>query len=154
MRGHLSHDQFTLYKMIYERFMASQMRPVEFETTIAGGPGGPYLFRAISTVVRFKGFLALYGEERAEDRDRRTAAARCPPAAPLALNDIAKPNSTSPSPPPRFTDATLVKALEDNGIGRPSTYAPIIDTIINRGYVVRLRSASSPRSGASSPPRC
>jgi DNA topoisomerase I len=142
VHGHLSHDQFALYKMVYERFMASQMRPVEFETTSLEVHGGPFIFRAISTVVCFKGFLALYGEERAED-EATTPLPILPVGAPLSLADIAAEQHFT-KPAPRFTDATLVKALEDNGIGRPSTYAPIIDTIINRNYVVRHQKRFEP----------
>lgn len=142
IRSHLSHDQFALYKMIYDRFMASQMRAVDFETTSLEVLGGPYLFRASSTAVRFKGFLALYGEERAEDEISAPLPA-LPVGAPLVLADSnAEQHFTKPAA--RYTDATLVKALEDNGIGRPSTYAPIIDTIINRNYVVRHQKRFEP----------
>ena len=134
---YLSTDQLKLYRLIHARFMASQMRPADFETKSLEIGGGPYLFRASATSVRFMGFLAVYGDERAEDQ----AAAALPTLAdgePVKLLE-AKPEQHFTKPPARFTDATLVKALEDNGIGRPSTYAPIIETIIGRGYVVRLQ---------------
>jgi DNA topoisomerase-1 len=142
VKSYLTADQASLYKLVYERFMASQMRAVEFETTSLEVHGGPFLFRASSTAVLFPGFLALYGDERAGDE----AAAPLPhvkAGAPLGLlSAAAEQHFTKPAP--RYTDATLVKALEDNGIGRPSTYAPIIDTIIQRNYVVRHQKRFEP----------
>lgn len=133
---YLSTDQMKLYRLIYERFMASQMRPAEFETRTLELSGGPYIFRAGATTVKFMGFLAVYGDERAEDQQAAPLPELVEGTA-VKIHEV-KPEQHFTKPPPRFTDATLVKALEDNGIGRPSTYAPIIETIILRGYVVRL----------------
>jgi DNA topoisomerase I len=135
MAPFLSSDQLKLYRLIHFRFVASQVRPAEFETQSIEISGGPYLFRASVTSVKFLGFLAVYGDERAEDQ-QVAALPELPAGVPTPLLDVSsEQHFTKPSA--RFTDATLVKALEDNGIGRPSTYAPIIETILARGYVVR-----------------
>ena len=136
IRARLTTDQYKLYKLIYERVVASQMRPAEFATTSAEIAGGDFVFRTSATKLVFKGFLAVYGEERSADRKD----GELPPLEvghSASLEDV-KPDQHFTKPPPRFSDATLVKTLEDNGIGRPSTYAPIIDTIIYRNYVVRV----------------
>ena len=142
IKHRLSPDQFKLYRMIYERFMASQMAAAAFQTTAAEISGGEFTFRASATRVTFKGFLAIYGEERSADR----AEASLPPLETGQGARIldAKASQHFTKPPARFSDATLIKALEDNGIGRPSTYAPIIDTIIHRNYVVRVQKHFEP----------
>ncbi len=128
--------------MIYERFMASQMAAAEFQTAAAEIKGGDFTFRASATRILFKGFLAIYGEERSADR----AEAILPPLETGQRARIlgADANQHYTKPQARFSDATLIKALEDNGIGRPSTYAPIIDTIIQRNYVVRVQKHFEP----------
>jgi DNA topoisomerase I len=143
IRGRLSIDQAKLYQMIYERFMASQMNNAEFLTTAAEITGGEFTFRASATRMLFKGFLAIYGEERSADRGGDSF---LPPLTEGQSARILEANTDQhyTKPPARFSDATLIKALEDNGIGRPSTYAPIIDTIIQRNYVVRLQKHFEP----------
>lgn len=136
IKSRLSSDQFKLYRLIYRRFLASQMPPAEFETRSVEVAGGPFLFRATATSITFNGHLAAYGEERAADHQARPLpAVATGDAAPLGELDTAQHFT---KPPARYTDATLVRALEENGIGRPSTYAPIIETILHRGYVVRV----------------
>jgi DNA topoisomerase-1 len=129
----LSTDQYKLYKLIYERFLASQMRGAEFESQSLEVLGGAYVFRASATRVKFKGFLAVYGDEREESF---TALPELKPGSAVDLGQVDGSQHFT-KPPPRFGDATLVKALEEQGIGRPSTYAAIIETILARGYVVR-----------------
>ena len=142
----LSHDQFRLYKLIWQRFLASQMAAAIYDTLtveVEAGPDAgpkPYLFRATGSSVRFPGFLAVYEESRAEDETSEDdLGIQIPPLTVGELLDLLRllPEQHFTEPPPRYTEATLVKALEENGIGRPSTYATIISTIIDRGYVER-----------------
>ena len=136
IRQYLSTDQYKLYRLIYTRFMASQMMPAIFEIHSLEINGGPYSFRAAATNVKFQGHLAVYGEERSADHEIQ----RLPQVAEgdgVELAEV-KPNQHFTKPPPRYTDATLVRTLEEFGIGRPSTYAPIIETIIHRNYVIRV----------------
>jgi DNA topoisomerase I len=146
VKTHLKRDQFRLYQLIWERFVASQMAPAVYDTVSAdiwaGEPGSPwqsrpYLFRATGSTLRFPGFLALYEETEPSDRPDG-AENQVPPdleeREPLDLLRLL-PEQHFTQPPPRYSEATLVKALEENGIGRPSTYASIISTIQQRGYV-------------------
>lgn len=148
VRPYLTRDQFRLYELIWKRFVASQMAPAELDTLtvdIHAGPlpeQMPYLFRVSGSSVRFPGFLAVYEEARDED------AAPAEGESPIDLPPLEKgdpldlirvlPEQHFTQPPPRYTEATLVRALEERGIGRPSTYAPIISTIQARGYVERV----------------
>jgi DNA topoisomerase-1 len=142
----LSRDQFRLYELIWQRFVASQMAPAVYDTVSADVHAGaaeiapakrPYLFRAAGSTLRFDGFLALYAER---DSDEEIEAAANPVPADLINGealDLLKllPEQHFTQPPPRYSEATLVKELEENGIGRPSTYAAILSTIVDRGYV-------------------
>jgi len=136
IKQYLSTDQYKLYRLIFNRFLASQIRAAEFETKSLEVIGGPYTFRTSITIVRFDGHLAVYGEERAADQQIKELPA-VNTGDPAELTNLEQQQHFT-KPPARFTDATLVRALEENGIGRPSTYAPIIETILNRGYVVRV----------------
>lgn len=147
MKNFLSRDQFRLYQLIWDRFVASQMAPALYDTVSADIWAGeakatvtqrPYLFRATGSVLRFPGFLALYEETEPQDRPGENGEANVPAdlreAEALDLLRLL-PEQHFTQPPPRFSEATLVRELEENGIGRPSTYASIISTIQNRGYV-------------------
>lgn len=134
----LSRDQYKLYKLIWERFVSSQMAPALLDTTSIDIEAGPYLFRATGSVVKFQGFMKIYTEGK-DDNDKdedRNLPKDLSEGIKLKLKEL-NPNQHFTQPPPRYTDATLIKALEENGIGRPSTYAPIVETIQRRGYVVR-----------------
>lgn len=138
VKEYLSRDQFRLYKLIWERFVASQMSPAVFDTTTVDIQAGRYIFRATGSVLKFAGFMQVYIEGR-DDEEEGGEEGTLPA---LKEGDVLKLRSLVPKqhftqPPPRYTDATLVKVLEEKGIGRPSTYAPIVDTIIKRGYVIR-----------------
>ncbi|MCH7471740.1 type I DNA topoisomerase [bacterium] len=146
IKGSLSTDQYKLYRLIHERFIASQMKPAEFETATLLVAGGPYAFRTSATKTTFKGFLAVYGEGRAVDSETNPVP-DLPQGSPLTLDEVV-PEQHITKPPPRYSDATLVKTLEEYGIGRPSTYAPIIETIIYRGYVVREKKRFEPTEWA------
>jgi len=131
VRDRLNHDQFRLYDMIYRRFVASQMTPAVFTVTDVAVTAGPGLFKAQGKILRFDGHRRLWpAAGKQED-------ALLPPikvADPLDLQDLAATQHFT-QPPPRYSEATLIKALEKENIGRPSTYAPIIQTIQDRKYV-------------------
>ncbi len=142
LRNHLNNDQFRLYQLIWQRFLASQMAAAVFDVTSVDIAAGDTLFRATGRVNRFDGFMVLYTEGKddrtAQDREEEEEEGRSiPPLQPgQALNLMELlPARHFTEPPPRFTEATLVKALEDKGIGRPSTYAAIMSTIVEREYV-------------------
>jgi len=128
----LTRDQYRLYKLIWERFIASQMSPAVLEATTVDIEAGSYLFRATGSVIRFPGFMKVYTEI---DEEESTLPALVE-GEKLTLQELV-PKQHFTQPPPRYTEASLVKMLEENGIGRPSTYAPIIATIQSRGYVVK-----------------
>jgi DNA topoisomerase I len=141
VKAFLSKDEHALYRLIWQRFVASQMMPAIFDQTTIDIQAGPrYLFRATGSVVKFNGFLAVYEEGKDEKDEEDDEAARKLPMVdegePLKLNDLS-PEQHFTEPPPRFTEATLVKVLEEKGIGRPSTYASIMTVIQDREYVER-----------------
>ena len=140
----LTKDQLNLYRLIWERFLASQLVPAVYDTVSADVEAGRCLFRAQGQTMRFKGFTAIYVESR-EDGDAAAEEDAESPVPPLTEGEILSllgldPKQHFTQPPPRYTEAALIKALEELGIGRPSTYASILSTIINdRGYVRRER---------------
>ncbi|MEO6834501.1 MAG: type I DNA topoisomerase [Candidatus Tumulicola sp.] len=153
----LKRDELRLYTMIWERFVASQMAAAVLDATTVDVDANGYTFRATGTVVRFPGFTRVYEESKDEDPSEAAADARLNGSVAPAPAKSAKPRVRLPElvdgetldcrnvepkqhftePPPRYTEASLVKALEDNGIGRPSTYSTIVDTIQARGYVTQ-----------------
>ncbi|MFN2137190.1 MAG: type I DNA topoisomerase [Candidatus Promineifilaceae bacterium] len=150
MKQFLSKDQYRLYRLIWERFVASQMSPALYDTVSAdiwAGPADqpsverPYLFRATGSTLRFSGFLTLYEESSPEDRPQDIDLEHPVPSDLVEGENLdllqLLPLQHFTQPPPRYSEATLVKALEENGVGRPSTYASIISTIQDRGYVTR-----------------
>jgi DNA topoisomerase-1 len=137
----LSKDELALYKLIWQRFVASQMMPALLDQTTIDISAGPrYLFRATGSVIKFNGFLAVYEEGKdekdAEDEDQAHKLPLVEEGERLSLNSLADEQHFT-EPPPRYTEATLVKALEEKGIGRPSTYASIMTVIQDREYVQR-----------------
>ena len=144
IEGYLSPDQFKLYRLIWRRFMASQMKPAIFDVTSVDVKAGEFGLRASGSIIKFQGFLIAYEEAKDEDQsdeveaDDENADRRLPELTDgqkLNLEDLL-PRQHFTQPPPRYTEATLVKALEENGIGRPSTYASILHTIVDREYVI------------------
>ncbi|MCY0887197.1 MAG: type I DNA topoisomerase [Alicyclobacillaceae bacterium] len=138
IKSDLSKDQWKLYKLIWERFIASQMTQAILDTTSVDLTANGALFRSTGSIVRFPGFMAVYTEGQDDasltDEDAKTLP-------PLAEGDVFKsPEYESEQhftqPPPRYSESSLVKAMEELGIGRPSTYAPTMDTILKRGYVL------------------
>ncbi|NIM61193.1 MAG: type I DNA topoisomerase, partial [Acidobacteria bacterium] len=152
VKPHLGRDEFRLYTLIWNRFIASQMEAALFDVTRVDIDAGRYTFRANGSVLKSPGWLAIYHVGKAEDpRDREeddndSEDRRLPK---LSEGEVLKPEELLPKqhftqPPPRFSEATLVKELEENGIGRPSTYATILSTIMDRDYVVKDNRRFSP----------
>ncbi|MDT0122260.1 type I DNA topoisomerase [Paenibacillus sp. RRE4] len=135
IKSFMSRDQFRLYKLIWERFVASQMSSAILDTLSVDIAAGDTIFRAAGSKVRFQGFMKVYVEG---NDDGTTEEDRLLP--PLKSGDVLEKQEIEPKqhftqPPPRYTEARLVKTLEELGIGRPSTYAPTLETIQKRGYV-------------------
>jgi DNA topoisomerase-1 len=130
----ISGDTAKLYRLIWSRFMASQMADCIQDTVSASITAGQYLFRASGFRVSFDGFTALYEESTDDTKKKETALPPLEEGQKLALKKLTADQKFT-QPPPLYTEATLIHALEENGIGRPSTYAPIITTIVDRGYV-------------------
>ena len=145
----LSKDQLALYRLVWERFLASQMMPAVYDTVTADIEAGRCLFRAQGATLRFKGFTAVYEESREDEPrpvedDPESAVPQLEEGEVLRLLAL-DPRQHFTQPPPHYTEASLIKTLEELGIGRPSTYASILGTIINeRGYVRRERKALVP----------
>ncbi|MFZ1948055.1 MAG: type I DNA topoisomerase [bacterium] len=136
----LTRDQARLYKLVWERFVASQMAQAVFDVTTVGIEGGPYTFKASGSVMRFDGFLKVHGE-KAEDEEKRLPQLEVGDR--LALEKV-DANRHETEHPPRYTESSLIKELEDKGIGRPSTYATIVSTIVDRRYVDKTKDALMP----------
>ena len=130
----ISGDTAKLYRLIWSRFMASQMAECIQDTVSASITAGDYLFRASGFRVSFDGFTALYEESTDDAKKKETALPPLEEGQTLKLKKLTADQKFT-QPPPLYTEATLIHALEENGIGRPSTYAPIITTIVDRGYV-------------------
>ena len=140
----LTNDQYKLYKLIYNRFIASQMSAAIFDTLAVKINANEYNFRANGQTIKFKGFMTLYVET--EDNEQKEEFAKIPPLEEkqeLVKQKIDSKQSFT-EPPPRYTEASLVKALEEKGIGRPSTYSPTITTILARRYIEKLQKQLHP----------
>ncbi len=140
IKDFLTREEYNIYKLIWDRFVGSQMKPALFDVTDVDIANGPYTFRASGEVLKFQGFLAVFegvGEEEDEEKpENERALPAMTEGETLKLLDLdTKQNFTQP--PPRYTEATLVKALEENGIGRPSTYGSILTTIQARDYTYK-----------------
>jgi len=135
VKAYLSRDQHRLYKLIWDRFVASQMAPAIMDTMAVTLKNGEVYFRANGSKIKFQGFMKVYVEGSDDQQEEKENM-----LPDLAVGDIVKVEKLDPKqhftqPPPRYTEARLVKTLEELGIGRPSTYAPTLDTIQKRGYV-------------------
>ena len=139
----LSSDQYKLYKLVWERFIASQMASCVQDTVSTDITAGEHLFKASGFSVRFDGYTRLYTEAVDNEEEQETNLPRLEEGEHLTLKEL-KPNQHFTQPPPRYTEATLIRELEENGIGRPSTYAPTLSTILQRGYVEREGKALKP----------
>ncbi len=136
IKGSLSNDQYKLYKLIYNRFLASQMQAAVYDTISANIDVNNYNFRASGQSLKFKGFMTLYVEtlDNQKEEDEETFVPDLKEGQEVKKQNLEAKQSFT-QPPPRYTEASLVKALEEKGIGRPSTYSPTITTIIERRYI-------------------
>src|SRR5687767_10294010 len=139
LKAYLSADQHKLYDLIWKRFMASQMAPAVFDTTTVDFDLGAYMFRSTGSIIKFQGFLALYKEAREEGDSKPLEDEQALPV--LEAGERVPVREITPAqhftePPPRYSEASLVKELERKGIGRPSTYASIISTLVDRRYAL------------------
>ncbi|QIB26207.1 type I DNA topoisomerase [Caloranaerobacter azorensis] len=132
IKGSLSVDQYKLYKLIWERFIASQMSPALYETLSVKISAGKYIFKASGSKIVFDGYLKIFKDDKQE---KEIEIPNLNEGESVNIKDI-QPEQHFTQPPARYTESTLVKTLEELGIGRPSTYAPTISTILSRGYVV------------------
>src|ERR671939_816997 len=144
---YLNREELKLYRLIWQRFVASQMMPAVFDQTTIDIEAGRFIFRATGSVLKFDGFLKVYQEGRDEKAEDEDESERSLPV--VEKGEALKLNSLTPEqhftePPPRYTEATLVKALEEKGIGRPSTYAAIMTTIQDREYVEKIEGRFHP----------
>jgi len=152
VRKYLDDDLFKLYQLIWQRFVASQMLPAVFDQTSIDISAGDYTFRATGSVQKFDGYLRVYqmpvanadrDDDEKSDEGEGNALPRVTEGQILGLDTI-RPEQHFTEPPPRYTEATLVKDLEEKGIGRPSTYAAIISTIVEREYVKKDQGRFTP----------
>ncbi|HEX9060387.1 MAG TPA: type I DNA topoisomerase [Clostridia bacterium] len=144
VKDSITNDQYKLYKLIWERFIASQMSSALYDTINADIEANGYLFKASGQKIKFAGFIAVYVESRDEEQEEGDSnIPELNEGEELKLKKI-EPKQHFTQPPQRFTEATLVKALEEKGIGRPSTYAPTITTILARGYVEKEKKLLMP----------
>ena len=138
VKPYLSNDQYALYRLIWNRFLASQMKPALIDTLSIGIKAGDYLFTASGSRIQFKGFMAVYmsveDERQSQDEKKKDQLPKLSEGMSLNLDQLV-PKQHFTMPPPRFSEASLVKELEENGIGRPSTYAAILSTIREKKYV-------------------
>lgn len=140
----LSRDLYKLYELIYNRFIASQMSDAIYDTMTVTIKAGDYIFKASGSTLIFQGYMALYMEGRDDDAEEKDEKLPTLKEGQKLIFRKWLPEQHFTQPPPLYTEASLVKALEEKGIGRPSTYAPIISTIVERGYVVREKRVLKP----------
>ena len=135
IKQYLTSDQFKLYRLIYNRFMASQMAPAIFDTMAVNIKAKDYDFKANGQTLKFKGFMTLYVEGSDKKEEEEEGILPTLEEGQKVTKKKLDPKQSFTEPPPRYTEASLVKALEEKGIGRPSTYSPTITTIIERRYI-------------------
>lgn len=146
VKQYLTDDQYKLYTLIWKRFVASQMASAVLDQMTIDVAAKNCIFRATGSVMKFAGFTKLYEETSEEENAKETSGQALPLVRQneqLALDSL-KPEQHFTKPPARYTEASLIRALEENGIGRPSTYAPTINTIVERGYVDREKNRLKP----------
>ena len=137
IKDSITKDQYRMYKMIWSRFIASQMTSAVYDSVSVDIGSAGYIFRTTHTVIKFAGFTSVYEEGRDEEKEEdQSPLPDLEVDEPLELEDIKKEQKFT-QPPSRYTEATLIKAMEETGVGRPSTYAPTISTILDREYVIK-----------------
>ena len=139
IKASLTNDQYKLYKLIWDRFIACQMANAIIDSVTVSISAGDYIFRVSGSKVNFLGYMKVYteGKDNTTEEEDENKSFPSLKEGELLINKGIEPKQMFTQPPPRYTEATLVKALEEKGIGRPSTYAPTITTIMARGYVVK-----------------
>jgi len=142
--SHLSREQLRVYTLIWERFIASQMAAAIYDTLTVDITAGRFGLRATGSTVKFAGFMAVYTESKDDEEKEKNITLPDMTVGQVLKMDKIMPKQHFTEPPPRYTEATLVKVLEEKGIGRPSTYSPIIETILARGYVLRVEKKFQP----------
>lgn len=140
----LTTDEYKLYKLIYNRFLASQMTAAIFDTVSVSINANEYNFKANGQTLKFKGFMALYVESNDNEKDEKYIALPELEIKEEVKKDKIEAKQSFTEPPPRYTEASLVKALEEKGIGRPSTYSPTITTILERRYIEKMQKQLHP----------
>ena len=140
----LTAEQYKLYKLIWSRFLACQMAPAVYDSVSIEVASAGYTFRATHSALKFSGYTAVYVEGKDEEEEAFQSPLPDLKEGEALKLEALKPDQHFTQPPSRYTEATLIKALEEKGIGRPSTYAPIITTIIDRGYVEREQKKLKP----------
>ena len=140
----LTNDQYKLYKLIYNRFLASQMAQAVFDTVSVDIDANGYTFRANGQTLKFKGFMVLYVESQDNEKEEKYNSLPELEKDEILKKDKIDCKQSFTEPPPRYTEASLVKALEEKGIGRPSTYSPTITTILERRYIEKEKKQLSP----------
>ncbi len=135
IKNSLTNDQYKLYKLVYNRFIASQMQSAIYATLAVDIGVGEYLFKANGQNLKFKGFMTLYVEGTDDNKEEENTSLPELTVGETVKQEKLEPKQSFTEPPPRYTEASLVKALEEKGIGRPSTYSPTITTILERRYI-------------------
>ncbi len=143
IKGFLNRDQYRLYKLIWERFLASQMESALIEQVKVDIAAGEFIFKATGSSIKFPGFMVIYIEGEDEEKENEKQLPALTKGQQLVLLSL-NPGQHFTQPPPRFTEASLVKTMENRGIGRPSTYSPTIETILGRGYVIKQEKVFKP----------
>ena len=146
IRAYLSNDQYKLYKLIWDKFIASQMASAVIDTVTIDSKAGQSVFRASGSVIRFKGFLSVYADSSMDDELDSQQSGYLPA---VEDGDVLKQSDVEAlqhftQPPARYNEASLIDVMKEKGIGRPSTYTPTITTIIQRGYVERVQKSLAP----------
>ena len=137
IKSSVTNDQFRLYRLIWSRFVASQMAAAIYDSVTVDVLSAGYIFRANHSAIKFHGFMAVYEESSDDEKtEKQSPLPELAEGDPLGLDDI-KEEQKFTQPPARYTEATLIRAMEETGVGRPSTYAPTISTIMDREYVVK-----------------
>ncbi len=143
VKGSLKPEQYKLYKLIWERFVASQMTPAVYDTVSADITSGEYVFKASGSSLKFAGFTKIY-VETADETDEKEGMLPVLASGEMLKTHKIEEQQNFTQPPSRYTEASLIRTMEENGIGRPSTYAPTISTILDRGYVIKEQKSLKP----------
>ena len=143
VKDSLKPEQYKLYKLIWERFVASQMTSAVYDTSNAVIDVGGYVFKASGSRLKFAGFTKIYEEGTDEVKDKESKLPELVEGENLEVKEIT-PKQNFTAPPSRYTEASLIKTMEENGVGRPSTYAPTLSTILDRGYVIKEQKSLKP----------